>query len=67
LDGPASIEGHDGKKLMEGFEVTEDDVGDLDRRRECPVPKPKGMIGELLGFAIYGSGKDSVKDEDTKS
>lgn len=34
------------------------------RRRECPVPKPRGMIGELLGFGRDGR-RQRVGDEDS--
>jgi len=25
--------------------------GDLRRQRECPVPKPGGLVGQIMGFA----------------
>ena len=28
-----------------------------DSRRECPVPKPGGVVGELLGFKRDGNGQ----------
>ena len=34
------------------------------RRRECPVPKPRGRIGELLGFGRNGR-RQRVDDEDS--
>ncbi|KAF7512163.1 hypothetical protein GJ744_002325 [Endocarpon pusillum] len=34
------------------------------RRRECPVPKPRGKIGELLGFGRDGR-RQGVEDEDS--
>jgi len=30
-----------------------DESGDMEdkaRRRECPVPKPRGLIGQIMGF-----------------
>jgi cytochrome c oxidase assembly factor 2 len=35
-------------------------------RRECPVPKPGGVIGELLGFKSRGdtNGRDGVPRAD---
>lgn len=56
------------RRLAEGGRVQdeEDDVGGLFRameeeaaaiekkRRECPVPKPGGKIGEFLGFGRHG-------------
>ena len=27
-----------------------EDVEDESRRRECPVPKPKGLFGQIMGF-----------------
>ncbi|ERF72686.1 hypothetical protein EPUS_07479 [Endocarpon pusillum Z07020] len=34
------------------------------RSRECPVPKPRGKIGELLGFGRDGR-RQRVEDEDS--
>jgi cytochrome c oxidase assembly factor 2 len=32
-------------------ETTDDDAGiSMRTKRECPVPKPGGVVGELLGF-----------------
>jgi len=28
----------------------------LDKRRECPVPKPGGLVGQVLGFEKHESG-----------
>lgn len=32
-------------------------------RRECPVPKPSGLLGELLGFAERGHGAQQERRE----
>jgi cytochrome c oxidase assembly factor 2 len=43
-------------KAIETAEETEDEGGlegkleDRKPKRECPVPKPGGVVGELLGF-----------------
>ena len=36
------------------------DSGDVKRRakRECPIPKPPGLVGEILGFKSTGSEED---------
>ena len=41
-------------------EVARTDVGRIDSRkfkRECPVPKPGGLVGEILGFRGSSNGK----------
>ncbi|KAI9862015.1 MAG: hypothetical protein M1824_001760 [Vezdaea acicularis] len=35
---------------LESFAVDENDVGGEGRTRECPVPKPTGLVGTILGF-----------------
>lgn len=43
--------------------VTQEDLVDHEGRkgrRECPVPKPGGKVGELLGFK-------KTNDDDTKA
>lgn len=32
-------------------------------RRECPVPKPKGIIGEMLGFTRSGASKPNPEEK----
>ena len=35
-------------------------IRDLDLKRECPIPKPGGIVGEMLGFKSSSSdGKGS--------
>ena len=33
------------------------------RGHECPVPKPRGWVGEVLGFRGRGGGKDGSDGE----
>lgn len=35
--------------------------------RECPVPKPGGVIGELMGFSRDNNNNDNNNNSDTKS
>lgn len=37
------------------FQTEEEAVKMAQNSRECPVPKPKGVLGELLGFRNVGS------------
>lgn len=32
-------------------------------RRECPVPKPSGLLGELMGFTDRGNGSQQQRRE----
>lgn len=36
-------------------------------KRECPVPKPKGAIGNLFGFTSKEGGNKSDENSETKS
>jgi cytochrome c oxidase assembly factor 2 len=36
--------------VVDGLEQSGQEVADMQRARECPVPKPTGLIGQLLGF-----------------
>ncbi len=58
---PVDETGHAGvlKEVSATEECSSDDVEDIDLRRgkrECPVPKPGGLVGEILGFG--GSSMD---------
>ncbi|KAK8010400.1 hypothetical protein PG990_009365 [Apiospora arundinis] len=47
------------------FESSKDDfdrLSDAKAKRECPVPKPGGVIGELMGFRARGD-KDSQQQQ----
>lgn len=49
--------------IMQFNNVSQDDLVDQDSRngrRECPVPKPGGKVGELLGFKK--TSHDETKD-----
>jgi cytochrome c oxidase assembly factor 2 len=35
--------------------------------RECPVPKPGGFLGQLLGFRQDGNKQDEVRQESSDS
>lgn len=39
------------------------DPVEQDRKRECPVPKPGGILGELLGFRKPPTGEASKNDK----
>jgi cytochrome c oxidase assembly factor 2 len=41
--------------LLGDGEVTEEQTSDRRSRRECPIPKPGGRVGELLGFSKAGT------------
>ncbi|GAB7346777.1 hypothetical protein MBLNU459_g1877t1 [Dothideomycetes sp. NU459] len=43
----------------DGGGVTAEDVADMGPRRECPVPKPRGLIGQVMGFGRGSSGSSS--------
>jgi hypothetical protein len=45
-------------KLVDDGDSLKDGVGETRLRRECPVPKPSGILGEILGFKS-GSRRDS--------
>ena len=53
-----SVEGPDGKvkRRRKREEVVEEDVNATDvdengrKKRECPVPKPGGFVGQVMGF-----------------
>jgi cytochrome c oxidase assembly factor 2 len=50
------------KQLKE--EISHDDSGGQDfgdSRRECPIPKPGGLLGEILGFSSSSSGEKGSK------
>lgn len=36
--------------IIEFKNLAQDDLMDKRGKRECPVPKPGGIVGELLGF-----------------
>ena len=40
-------------------EESDEEVVEVRGRRECPVPRPPGFVGELLGFKKVGSGRSS--------
>jgi cytochrome c oxidase assembly factor 2 len=40
---------HDTNSL-DGGQITEEQISEKRSRRECPIPKPGGKVGELLGF-----------------
>lgn len=46
----------EGEQLVE--ETSEDDTlssRDLAAKRECPIPKPGGLVGDILGFKASSS------------
>lgn len=42
------MEAKDG--VIEFNSIVQDDIVKKDGKRECPVPKPGGIVGELFGF-----------------
>ena len=54
----------DGAQKLDNSEKTplalmSEEAEDMARRaHECPVPKPKGLIGKMLGFEETGSDND---------
>jgi cytochrome c oxidase assembly factor 2 len=38
------------KNSLDDGEIPEEQMNDKRSRRECPIPKPGGKVGELLGF-----------------
>lgn len=46
------------------FQTEEEAVKMAQNGRECPVPKPKGVLGELLGFRnVRGSGQHQAPSD----
>lgn len=43
--------------VVEFKNIAQVDFIEKDGKRECPVPKPGGIVGELLGFRKPGSEK----------
>ncbi|KAK0637313.1 hypothetical protein B0T17DRAFT_481590 [Bombardia bombarda] len=56
---PDNLETKDG---IVQFQANIDDDEAMKLKRECPVPKPKGMLGELFGFT-----KDNTSDDQPQS
>lgn len=58
-DGAVNVEGHKSPVMDEdvsAFLQLEAEAKKLsEHRRECPVPKPGGILGELLGFKTGGN------------
>merc|ERR1711964_872422 len=60
--GGGNVDEIDGNRVVTGasaMEESRDDIEDVGLRRqkrECPVPKPIGLVGEILGFG--GSSSD---------
>ena len=48
---------------LESFAVDENEVGGEGRKRECPVPKPTGLVGTMLGLQR----STDTSDVDSKS
>ncbi|KAK3339329.1 hypothetical protein B0H65DRAFT_297016 [Neurospora tetraspora] len=61
------VENTEGKDEILQFE-TEPGSGDADRaralKRECPVPKPGGVLGSMLGFHKDNNNNDSSTPSD---
>lgn len=55
--------------FTEGPEVEDTQAGMKRGQRECPIPKPGGLVGEILGFrrdkAIEMGSKDEVSSART--
>ena len=51
-------------KDVSTVEESSDDIEDVvlrAQKRECPVPKPGGLVGEILGFGGSSSGEKGSK------
>jgi cytochrome c oxidase assembly factor 2 len=62
------VEKEDQEASTEGSSIEEssDEEGPLDsigrsKRGECPIPKPGGIVGEILGFRESSSGGKGAK------
>jgi len=56
LEGEAAGPAMEGQ-LME--ETSDEDISGVLEKRECPIPKPRGVVGEILGFKSSSSGRGS--------
>ncbi len=56
---PQEAEAKEGIVQFENMGGNENSPGRI--RRECPVPKPGGVVGELLGFTRGKGGKDDSR------
>lgn len=45
-----------------GQNITAEDFEGLEGKRECPVPKPRGLIGQVMGF---GRGEEEKRPSTT--
>jgi cytochrome c oxidase assembly factor 2 len=59
----AALRNEEEEEVKAMFRDMEEEAAGLEReRRECPVPKPRGKIGELLGFGRDGMGRRVEED-----
>lgn len=50
---------HEEAEILRALQAETEALEKENARRECPVPKPKGVLGRFLGFSVEGS-KDNV-------
>jgi len=52
-------------KSLDGLNVMEGNPGVRRSQRECPIPKPGGLVGEILGFRKVTVGEESSSSDET--